>query len=166
MNKRYAMLLLISGVAWFLIAGVLGYAIPVLGSRWAQHLVCAIFTAFVVGTGFRFRILHWTGWRWYLLPVLTLLTGSTVFGLLLTCSWCLAEPGGLEREAFYMLPLNIVFYTMAFGWITYPLALLTQCLLRRGWTSGQDAEPDAPPNGGSAEPFRTSEAGGGPPSVT
>jgi hypothetical protein len=99
MNKRYAMLLLIAGVAWFLIAGVLGYAIPVFGSRWVQHLVWAILAAFIVGTGFRLPMLHWRGWRWYLLPLLTLLTGSTVFGVLVTCSWSVAVPSGLEKGA-------------------------------------------------------------------
>ena len=129
MNSRYAVLLLISGTAWFLVAGVFGYAIPVFGGMWLQHLACAIFTPFVVGIAFRVPILSWSGWRWYLLPLLTLLTGTAVFGFLLTCSWALTE--SLGSEAFYKLPLGIVFYSMTFYLpVLYPLALLTQHLLR------------------------------------
>lgn len=129
MNKRYSILLLISGTGWFLVAGVVGYAIPVFGRMWFQHLLCAIFTAFVVGIAFRAPILSWSGWRWYVLPLLTLLTGTAVFGILLTCSWALTE--SLDREAFYKLPLGIVFYSMTSCLpVLYPLALLTQHLLR------------------------------------
>jgi hypothetical protein len=129
MNKRYSILLLISGTGWFLVSGVFGYTIPVFGRMWLQHLACAIFTAFVVGSAFREPILIWSGWRWYLLPLLTLLTGTAVFGFLLTCSWALNE--SLGSEAFYKLPLAIVFYSMTFYLpALYPLALLTQHLLR------------------------------------
>ncbi len=128
-NKRYSILLLLSGIGWFLVAGVFGYAIPVFGGMWFQHLVCAIFTAFVVGIAFQVPILSWSGWRWYLLPLLTLLIGVAVFGFLLTCSWALNE--SLSSEAFYKLPLAMVFYSMTFYLpVLYPLALLTQHLLR------------------------------------
>src|ERR1035438_2484823 len=113
MRKRYLILLLVSGAGWFLIAGVLGYAIPVLGSMWLQHLVCAILTSLVVGIAFRAPILRWSGWRWYLLPLLTLLTGTAVFGFLLTGSWHLTESlrgeVGLEHDAFYKPARAIVF---------------------------------------------------------
>src|ERR1035441_1978528 len=105
MRKRYLILLLFSGAGWFLIAGVLGYAIPVFGDMWLQHLACAILASLVFGITFRAPILHWSGWRWYLLPLLTLLTGTAVFGFLLTGSWQLTESlrgeVGLEHDAFY-----------------------------------------------------------------
>lgn len=128
-DKRYAILLLISGTGWFVVAGVFGYAIPVFGRMWFRHFVCAIITAFVVGITFRVPISSWSGWRWHVLPLLTLPTGTAVFGFLLTCSWTLTE--SLERGAFYKLPVGIVFYSMTFCLaVLYPLALLTQHLLR------------------------------------
>ena len=147
MRMRYLILLLISGAGWFFVAGILGYAIPVFGSMWLQHLVCAILTSLVVGSTFRAPILRWMGWRWYLLPLLTLLTGTAVFGFLLTGSWHLTESlrgeVGLENDAFYKLPLAIVFYSMtSFLPVLYPLALLTQHLLRRQirlWNADADA---------------------------
>jgi len=136
MNKRYSILLLMSGAGWFVVAGVFGYAIPVFSDLWFQNLLCAVVTAFVVGVLFRVPILSWSGWRWYLLPLLTLLIGTAVFGFLLTCSWAEAESlrgsVGLEGEAFYKIPIGIIFYSMTacLVWL-YPLALMTQHLLRR-----------------------------------
>src|SRR5690348_11986250 len=103
MNRRYTILLLLSGTGWFLVAAVIGYAIPVLGSMWFRHFVCAVITSFVVGIVFRVPILRWSGWRWYVLPLLTLLTATTVFGFLMPCAWALTE--SLDGEAFYKLPL-------------------------------------------------------------
>jgi hypothetical protein len=125
------MLLLLSGVGWFLVAGVFGYSIPVFGSMWFRPFVCAVLTSFMVGILFRVPILRWAAWHWYLLPLLTLLTGTTVFGYLLTCAWSLTD--SLDSEAFYKLPFLMVFYSMSsfLVWL-YPLALLTQHLLRRG----------------------------------
>src|SRR5438477_10169563 len=128
MKKQYSIMLLLCGAGWFLVAGVLGYAVPILGSMWFQHLICGVLTAFVVGIAFRVPILRWSGWRWYLLPLLTLFAGTTVFGFLLACSWHLADSlrgaGRLEREAFYKIPLAFVFYSMCFLYVLYPLALL------------------------------------------
>jgi hypothetical protein len=127
---RYSILLLLSGVGWFLIAGVFGYSIPVIGSMWLRHLVCAVLTSFIIGISFRVPIMRWSGWRWYVLPLLTLLSGTTVFGFLLPCAWALTD--SLDNEAFWKLPLAIVFYSMTFYLVAlYPLALLTQHLLRK-----------------------------------
>jgi hypothetical protein len=93
-----------------------------------------------------------------------LLTGTAIFGLLLTCAWALTD--SLESDAFYKLPLAIVYYSMtAFLPVLYPLALLTQHLLRRQMQVG-NAEPGAPPNGGPATPFGNSGVAEGPPSVS
>lgn len=158
------MLLLLSGSGWFLVAGLFGYAIPVFGSMWLRHFVCAILTSLIVGIAFRAPILRWSGWQWYALPLLTLLTGTTVFGFLLTFAWALTD--SLDGEAFYKLPLAIVFYSMTFYLLELdPLALLTQHLLRRGMKSG-NADPGAPPNGGPSKPFGSSGVTEGPPLVT
>ncbi|SPE54332.1 membrane hypothetical protein [Verrucomicrobia bacterium] len=150
MKMRYSMLLLLSGAAWFLIAGVFGYAIPVMGGMWFRYLVCAVLTSFIVGISFRVPILRWSGWRWYVLPLLTLLAGTTLFGFLLPCAWALTD--SLDNEAFWKLPLAVVFYSMTFYLVPlYPLALLTQHLLRRGMRGG-GAELAASPNGRPAEP--------------
>ena len=164
MKMRYSLLLLLSGTGWFLVAGVFGYAIPVFGGMWFPHFVCAVVASFIVGGAFRVPILRWSGWRWCVLPLLTLLTGTTVFGFLLPCAWALTD--SLDSEAFYKLPLAIVFYSMAFYLVVlYPLALLTQYLLRRGMQGGS-AESGAPPNGGPATPLANSGVTEGPPSVS
>jgi hypothetical protein len=161
MKGRYSMLLLLAGSGWFLAARLFGYAIPVSGS---MFFVCAIISTFIVGIAFRVPILRWSGWQWYVLPLLTLLTGTSAFGFLLTLAWALTA--SLESEAFYKLPLAIVFYSMTFYLFElYPLALLTQYLLRRGVQS-LSAEPGAPPNGGPAAPPPIPRVTEGPPSVT
>jgi hypothetical protein len=135
MMRRYPILLLVSGTGWFFVAGVLGYAIPVFGSMWCRHFLCAVLTSFIVGITFRTPIAHWQGWRWYVLPLLTLLAGTAVFGFLLTCAWALTD--SLESDAFYKLPLLIVYTSMtACLPLLYPLALLTQHLLRSQMKAG------------------------------
>jgi len=164
MKRQYPILLLVSGSGWFVVAGVCGYAIPVFGSMWFRHFLCAVLTSFIVGITFRPAILRWQGWRWYVLPLLTLLTGTGIFGFLLTCAWALTD--SLESDAFYKLPLGIVYYSMtAFLPVLYPLALLTQYLLRRQMKAG-NAEPSASPNGGPATRLGGSGACEGPPSVS
>lgn len=152
MSKRYTIVLLVSGLAWFLVAGVLGSAIPVFGDMWAQHLACAILTALAVGLVFRGPVLRWSGWRWYALPILTLLAATSIFGLLLPFSWFVTgvfSGGGVDAEAFYKTPLALVFYGMTFCLVVlYPLALATQYLLRRAC----GAEPTA---GGDGDLART-----------
>jgi hypothetical protein len=49
MKKRPTLQLLALGAGWFVVAGVVGYAVPVFGSLWFQNLVCCILTVFVVG---------------------------------------------------------------------------------------------------------------------
>ena len=170
MNRRYSILLLILGANWFLIAVIVGYAFNVLLGLWLPYFVSAIVTAFVVGIAFRVPILRWSGWRWYLLPLLTLLTGTAVFGFLLACSLHLTEllrgEGGLECDTFYIIPFWSVYLSMTGGLpVLYPLALLTQHLLRRG-TKIENAEPATAPNGGPAIPPANSRATEGPPSVS
>ncbi len=148
MMRRYPILLLVSGTGWFFVAGVLGYAIPVFGSMWFRHFLCAVLTSFIVGITFRTPIARWQGWRWYVLPLLTLLAGTATFGFLLTCAWALTD--SLESDAFYKLPLAIVYTSMtACLPLLYPLALLTQHLLRSQMKAWR-AEPGASPNGGPA----------------
>lgn len=158
------MLLLLSGTGWFLIAAVFGYAIPVIGSMWFRHLVCAAIASFIVGISFRVPILRWSGWRWYALPLLTLLVGTIVFGFLLPCAWALTD--SLDNEAFWKLPLAIVFYSMTFYLVPlYAFALLTQYLLRRGMRAG-GAKLVPSPNGGPPEAPNNSGLVRGPPSVS
>jgi hypothetical protein len=168
MKARYSILLLITGVSWFLVAGAFGYSIPVFGAMWIQHLICAILTSFAVGLTFRVPILRWTGWRWYALPLLTVFAGTAVFGVLMPCSWLLTESlqggVGVDREAFYKLPCLIVLYSMTSCLVVlYPLALLTQHLLRSRMKIGS-AEPDAPPSGDLAAGPGNSPVTEGPPS--
>ena len=134
MTRRYGASLTFSGIAWFSIAGVFGGAVPVFSAElWIQHLACALLTAYVVGIALKNPILYWTGWKWYVLPLITLLLATIVFGFLLPCSWLLASVfsgGGVDGEAF-KLTLIIVFYSMTYYLVfLYPLAMATQYILR------------------------------------
>jgi len=133
---RYQLALIVSGIGWFCVAALLGRAVPVFGEMWLQHLVSAVVTSLVVGFVFKKPVMMWRGWRWFVLPVLTLLTATTIFGVLLPLSWMLTAKlrgsGDVDGEAFYLVPALVVFYSMtAYLVILYPLALLTQNLLRK-----------------------------------
>ena len=135
MTRRYAASLTFSGTAWFFIAGVFGGAVPIFsGELWIQHLACALFTAYVVGIALKNPILYWTGWKWYVLPLITLLMATIVFGFLLPCSWLLTNTfsgDGVDGEAFILIPFIFVFYSMTYYLaLLYPLAMATQCILK------------------------------------
>jgi hypothetical protein len=132
----YLLLLVVSGFCWFGVAAVLGPAIPIWGAMWPQHLIAAIVTSVLIGVIFRRPIFAWRGPRWYLLPVLTLATAAGLYGLLVPISWWLTDSingkGGIDGQAFYQLPMFMIFYSLTLYLIVlYPLALLTQTLLRK-----------------------------------
>jgi|GEM_PF-4789528 len=131
---KYIFALVVCGICWFGVAAVLGSGIPVLGEMWLQHLMSAVITSLVVGLIFQKPIMTWQGWWRYILPFLTILSATTLFGLLLPLSWwVMAKRGGsgdVDGEAFYLVPAWVVFYSMTiYLLILYPLALLTQNLL-------------------------------------
>ena len=133
---KYIGALIISGLGWFCVAAALGGSVPILGGMWLQHLVSAVITSLVVGFVFKKPVMTWRGSRRYILPVLTLLTATTLFGVLLPLSWmvtaALKGSGHTDGEAFYLVPALLVFYSMTvYILILYPLALLTQNLLRK-----------------------------------
>jgi len=133
---RYIFALVVSGVCWFCVAAVLGPAVPLLGEMWLQHLFSALVTALAVGFLFKKALTTWRGWRWYILPILTVLSASTIFGFSVELSWRLTEAiRGREHfgsERFYFLPAMFVLYSMTvYLLILFPLALLTQTLLRK-----------------------------------
>jgi len=131
---KYIFALVVSGVCWFGVAAVLGSGIPVLGEMWLEHVISAVITSLVVGLIFQKPIMTWLGWWRYILPFLTILSATTLFGLLLPLSWWvmakIGGSGGVDGEAFYLIPMWVVFYSMTiYLLILYPLALLTQNLL-------------------------------------
>ena len=133
---RYHLALIVSGIGWFLIAAILGGGVPIVGEMWLQHLILAVITALVIGFFFKKAVMTWRGWRRYILPLLTLLSATTLFGLLVPLSWQLTSRlqgrGDVDGQAFYQVPAFMVFYSMtAYLLILYPLALLTQNLLRK-----------------------------------
>jgi len=133
---RYSLSLIVSGIGWFLIAAILGGGVPIVGEMWLQHLISAVVTSLVIGFLFRKAVMTWRGWRRYILPLLTLLSATTLFGFLLPLSWqvtsVLQGRGDVDGQAFYQFPALMVFYSMtAYLLILYPLALLTQNLLRK-----------------------------------
>lgn len=133
---RYHLALIVSGIGWFLIAAILGRGVPIVGEMWLQHLICAVVTSLVIGLLFRKAVMTWRGWRRYILPLLTLLSATTLFGFLLPLSWqvtsMLQGRGNVDGQAFSQFPALLVFYSMtAYILILYPLALLTQNLLRK-----------------------------------
>lgn len=132
----YFLLLVVSGFLWFGVAALLGQAIPIWGSMWPQHLLAAIMTSTSIGLIFKRAIESWRGWRWYLLPMLTLVTATGLYGLLVPISWWLTDKinrtGGIDGEAFYLIPMYMIFFSLTWYLIMlYPLALLTQTVLRK-----------------------------------
>ena len=132
----YLAALILSGLCWFGVAALLGSAVPILGEMWLQHLVSALITSLLVGYTFKRPIRSWIGWRWYILPLLTLFVATALFGLLVPTSWWLTsiirQTRDLDGEAFYFVPLYMLFYSLTFWlFLLYPLALLTQTLLRK-----------------------------------
>ena len=133
---KYNLALIVSGIGWFLIAAILGGGVPIVGEMWLQHLISALVTSFVVGLLFRKPVMIWRGWRRYILPFLTLLSATTLFGFLVPVSWqitsMLQGRGNVDGQAFSQFPFLLIFYSMAaYLLILYPLALLTQNLLRK-----------------------------------
>ena len=133
---KYNLALIVSGIGWFLIAVVLGMSVPIIGEMWLQHLISAVITSLVVGFIFRKPVMTWRGWRRYILPLLTLLSATTLFSFLVPLSWqvtsMLQGRGNVDGQAFSQFPFLLVFYSMtAYILILYPLALLTQNLLRK-----------------------------------
>jgi hypothetical protein len=133
---RYNLALIVSGIGWFLIAAILGGGVPIIGEMWLQHLISAVVTSLVIGFFFRKAVMTWRGWRRYILPLLTLLSATTLFGFLLPVSWqitsMLQGRGNVDGQAFSQFPFLLIFYSMtAYLLILYPLALLTQNLLRK-----------------------------------
>jgi len=137
----------LSGSIWFLAAGAVGSAVPIFGEMWLPHWICAIFTAFVVGTLLNGPIHQWKGWRWYALPLLSLGIATLLYGFLLPCAWLLVawrHGGGVDAEAFYKTPLIFAFYSMTFYLVLfYPMALLTQCLMKSFYQKNTNMKTDA-----------------------
>ena len=127
----------ISGLCWFCVAAIVGHDIPIIGRNlWLPHLICALITSVAVGYMFRKPITTWYGLGWYFLPLLTVLAATTLFGFLVPISWWvkskIEQSGGVDGEAFYFLPFYIILYSMTVWLVVlYPLALLTQTLLRK-----------------------------------
>jgi hypothetical protein len=133
---RYNLALIVSGIGWFLIAAILGGGVPILGEMWIQHLISAVVTSLVIGFFFRKAVMTWRGWRRYILPLLTLLSATTLFGFLVPVSWqitsMLQGRGNVDGQAFSQFPFLLIFYSMTvYLLILYPLALLTKNLLRK-----------------------------------
>ena len=131
---NYIFALVVSGICWFGVASVLGSGVPILGEMWLQHLISAVITSLVVGIIFRKPLMTWQDRCRYILPFLTILSATTLFGLLLPLSWWvtakIAGTGNVDGEAFYLVPAWVVFSSMTtYLLILYPLALLTQNLL-------------------------------------
>lgn len=132
----YSIALALSGICWFGVAAVLGSGVPILGEMWVQHLISAVVTSLAVGYIFKKPLMTWRHWWWYVLPILTLLSATTLYGLLLPLSWqvtaAIKGSGKVDGEAFYEIPAMMVLYSMTvYIVVLYPLALLTQTVLRK-----------------------------------
>jgi hypothetical protein len=132
----YIIALVVSGICWFCFAAVLGSAVPILGVMWVQHLISAVITSLAVGYIFKKPLMIWCGWRWYVLPILTLLVATALYGLLLSLSGLVTATiqgkGSVVVEAFYLTPALMVLYSMTvYIVVLYPLALLTQTVLHK-----------------------------------
>ena len=137
-QMRYQLTLIMSGSVWFVIAGLVGHAVPVFGNLWFPHLIVAVITGLAVGNIIRPLLSRYFGTRkWFLLPLLSLFLGSAIFGILVPVSWQVVawlKDGSvsLKGNVFYMLPALMVFYSMTIYLITfYPLALLNNWIIYR-----------------------------------
>src|SRR4051812_39378872 len=124
-GMRYNLALIVSGIGWFCVAAVIGDSVPIIGEMWLQHLISAVITSFVIGFLFRKAVMTWRGWRRYILPLLTLLSATTLFGFLLPLSWqvtsMLQGRGNVDGQAFSQFPAFLVFYSMrVYILILYP----------------------------------------------
>ena len=133
---RYFVALIVSGICWFCLAGLLGQSVPIIGAMWPEHLISAVVTSLVIGYLFKRPLINWQNLRWYMLPFLTIFFAAALFGLLLPLSWSVTatirKTGNVEGEAFYWMPSMFVLYSMTvYLLVLYPLALLTQTLLRK-----------------------------------
>lgn len=134
---RYYAVSMLSGCAWFVVAGLAGYAIPVFGEMWFPHLVDAVVTGLVTGILIKPLLLRCHGTRnWYAVPFLSVFLGMLIFGWFIPVSWQIAAlingNGGVDAQAFYQIPLMVVLYSMtAFLPIFYPLALLNNRIVYR-----------------------------------
>ena len=127
----YLFALTLSGIGWFIVAAALGSGVPILGEMWVQHLISAIVTSLAVGYMFKKPLMTWRGLWWYMLPILTLLSATTLYGFLLPLSWSVTAAikgsGNVDGQAFYQIPAMMVLYSMTvYIVVLYPLALLTQ----------------------------------------
>lgn len=97
------------------------------------ELLSAIITSIIVGTLFFKAIIQFKGSKWYWLPIYTLSVSTIVFGFLMECIryyYGFNGPGWITNN-FLNLPLVYLFYSLTyFIWFVYPLALLTQYLIR------------------------------------
>src|SRR5579884_426989 len=121
---------LLSGFAWFFVAGVIGYAIPIFGKFWLPHLVDALITGLFVGNVMYPLISRCFGKPgWYALPFLSIFLGAGLFGLLLPLSWEIIGRQGLEDGIILHMLLIIMIESFFFLWILYPLALLNNWII-------------------------------------
>ena len=139
MNIRMSkyLIFVISGIIWYCIA--IGAATIVerkdlLFGRniWLLQLLSAVVTSTIVGATFHKSIIQFKGIKWFVLPILTLAVSTTIFGFLIW--FILHEKNETYRYSirnFYDLSLVFLFYSLTyFIWLLYPLALLTQYLIR------------------------------------
>ena len=97
-------------------------------------LLCAVFTAFVVGTLFRAKIKKSQGWRFFVLwPITILATALVIYGLLIPTAWLVvgrASGSGVDASVFDLPFIFLVSgFTLSFP-ILYPLTIGTNFALR------------------------------------
>src|SRR4051812_38092993 len=122
---KYFIGLTIAGIGWSILASTLwvrGAFLPI--------LVSGVLTAFMAGYAVRRAIRKFAGWRWFLLPLLTVTIASVVFGSLVPCALSLWAMLGQGREGLFdgmwSMGLVAVFYALTLYLpITYPASLAT-----------------------------------------
>ena len=127
-------LLIISGVLWTALA----YSLGVTRHEIGIPVFCGIATSLFLGFILLDQIQKNKGWRWFLLPLQSIILGTLLFVYLLQAAWWIRETvtkdvsGYSHISGYWMNPIVYAFYAItAFIWITYPASLLTHYALRK-----------------------------------
>ena len=126
--------LIVSGVLWTILAYVLG----VTQKEFTIPVACGIVTSLLVGFILLHQIENSKGWRWFLLPIQSIILGTLSFTYLMQFAWWIREVltndihGDSRIYGHWMNPIVYTFYAVTvFIWITYPASLLTHYVLRK-----------------------------------
>ncbi len=137
---RQYVIFITSGLIWYFIYQLIVFIVDrrSLSFHYQLELLIlssSIITSTIVGTLFLKPIINFKSSKWYWLPLFTLSFSTTLFGFFI---WLIlyyfigrTNEHGVFTNNFLDIPITYLFYSLTyFIWLLYPLALLTQYLIR------------------------------------